>query len=75
MKRRTAEKIDGAAMVIGAMLAPLGVWAQAGARTDFASLVVVGVASVGAGLAAVRLWVARDPRAVVPPPLPPVDPR
>lgn len=70
MKRRTREKIDGFAMVVGSMIAPVIVWAQEGAKTELAAIIVVTATSFGAGLAAVRLWLSRDPRAPVAP-LPP----
>lgn len=49
-------------MVLGAMLAPVIVWAEAGAKTDLAAIIVVTATSLGAGLAALRLWVAPHPR-------------
>lgn len=71
MRRGTIRKLDGIAMMLGAMLAPIIAWATDGAHTELGPIVGVVASSLGSGIAAFRLWLAPHPRTPHgPPPLP-----
>lgn len=64
MKRKTRHTIDGVLMILGAVLAPFGVWAVDGAQYETGPILSTMVAAILSGLATVRAWLAESPRTV-----------